>query len=60
MTEPTPRGVASINNDGHAVSLLTPEQQRAEDNRQAEQAGLKRGKLKNFFRIFRVVTQDRP
>ena len=60
MTEPTPRGVASVNNDGHAVSFLTPEQQRVEDTRQAEQTGLQRGKLKNFFRMFRVVTRDRP
>lgn len=60
MTESTPREVASVSNDGHSVTFLTPEQQRQADRNQAEAAGLKRNKLKNFFRTFRVSTRDVP
>lgn len=55
------RDVSSLTNDGHSVSFLSPSDQAAEDRRRAERRGLRRSKpLHQFFRMFRITTQDRP
>ncbi|MGC1274766.1 MAG: hypothetical protein WBC44_13755 [Planctomycetaceae bacterium] len=55
------RDVKSVTNDGHSVSFLSPAEQATEDRRRAERCGLKRSKpLQQFFRMFRITTQDRP
>lgn len=57
------RDVSQITTSPESISttFVTPEEQRQEDARQAEQQNLKRSKpLKNFFRIFGIGTADRP
>lgn len=57
----TDRDVSSVSTDGHSTSFLSPAEQAAEDRRLAEREGLKKTKpLGQFFRMFRIQSQDRP
>lgn len=63
MSEPedAPRDIQSTTSDGHTTQFVTPSEQIKEDARKAGKKALRRNKpLINFFRTFRIVTQDRP
>lgn len=60
-TEDTGRDVQSMTNDGHSISFLSPGDQAKEDQRKAQQCGLKRTRsLARFLRMFRISTRDVP
>ena len=61
VTTPAPRDVKSIDVDGQSTTFLSPAEQAQEDRRQAERAGLKKTRSpKDFFRMFRITSADRP
>ena len=54
------RDLKSYTVDGVTETYLTPEEQAAEDRRQVEKTALKKKSFKNFFRMFKITTADRP
>lgn len=55
------RDVQSVTTDGHSVSYVSPSEQAREDQRRAQQCGLKRTRsLAGFLRMFRISTRDVP